>query len=101
MDSGRWKLVTSIDHLVLITRVDENLRIVEERRDRASFAACAALSSERTEVVPTAITRLPRAFAASTASTTSPAALRHIRVHGVLLNAVDAHRLEGARAHAG
>ncbi len=26
-----------IDHLVLITRVDENLRIVEERRDQRVF----------------------------------------------------------------
>lgn len=40
-------------------------------------------------------TRLPRA-AASTAST--PAALRHTECM-VLFNAVDAHRLEGARSH--
>ena len=60
-----------INDFVLIARVDENLRIVEERLNQVVFAACAALSSERTDVVPTAITRLPRAFAASTASTTS------------------------------
>ncbi|MOA31417.1 hypothetical protein D3C78_1525730 [compost metagenome] len=37
----------------------------------ASLLALAALSRERTEVVPTATTRLPRALQANTASTTS------------------------------
>lgn len=49
----------SINNLILVTWINKNLRIIKKGAINASLAALAALSKERTDVVPTAITRLP------------------------------------------
>ncbi len=67
--------------------------------------ARAADSSERTLVLPTATTRPPRSRAAATAATAASLDLVPLAVHPVFLDALAAHRLEGAGAdvqrHAG
>ncbi len=78
--------------------VDKDLGVVKERFDEIVFRRLAALSSERTEVVPTAITRLPR-LSPPVPRLPHPAVLQRIPSDDVIFNGVDAHRLEGARTN--
>ena len=59
----------------------------------------AALSSARTTVVPTAMTRAPRARAAATAAQASATHLDEFGVHDMRADGVGAHRLKRPGAH--
>ena len=59
----------------------------------------AALSSARTTVVPTAITRAPRTRAAATAGTGVGTDLDEFGVHDMGAHRIGAHRLKGTGTH--
>lgn len=64
----------------------------------SSSAKSAASSMERTDVVPTAITRLPLAFVAKIASIASGTS-NIFSVHFMIFNPFYTHRLKGSRAY--
>ena len=84
VERGRWKLVIRyVDGLEAIARRDEDRRVAGERGDVPSSRA--ALSSRRSEVVPTATIRPPRARASFKAAAVSRRHGAPFGMHAVVL----------------